>query len=139
MPIFNIIFNDIKRRSGALLCEVLTLSDCEQVYSGGLKKTGVCKMSAENVTLTSYTEQRIVKKTLCACRNDPNGHTHVCLHGLIEAKLLNGISVSMHKLLSDVCDNIGDSKRRARSKIITGNAMKSVWEKLIENCRRIQK
>ena len=35
-PIFNIIFNDIKWSSGALLCEVLTLSGCKQVYSGGL-------------------------------------------------------------------------------------------------------
>ena len=44
-----------------------------------------------------------------------------------------------HNILSDVCDNIGDSKRSARPKIVTENAMKSVREKLIENCRRTQK
>ena len=44
-----------------------------------------------------------------------------------------------HNILSDGCGDIGDSKRSARPKIVTENAMKSVREKLIENCRRIQK
>ena len=42
-------------------------------------------------------------------------------------------------MLSEGCDDIGDCKRSARPKIVTENAMKSVREKLSENCRRIQK
>ena len=52
-------------------------------------------MSAENVTLMSHKEQLNCFKTLCAYRHDLNEHAHVCLHGSIESKLFNGISVLM--------------------------------------------
>ena len=51
-------------------------------------------MSAENVTLTSRMEQRVVIKHCVPIGMTPMD-TQVCLHGLIEAKLFNGISVSM--------------------------------------------
>ena len=44
-----------------------------------------------------------------------------------------------HNIISDGCDDVGDCKRSGRPKIVTKNAMKSVREKLSENCRRIQK
>ena len=97
-------------------------------------------MSAENVTLTSRTEQRIVIKH-CV----PVGMTPMDAHMLVYmAKLKPNCSMVLvfrwHNILSDVFFyNIGDSKRSTRPKIVTENAMKSVWEKLIENCRRIQK
>ena len=96
-------------------------------------------MSAENMTLTSRMEQRIVIKH-CV----PVGITPMDTHMFVYmAKLKPNCSMVLvfrwHNILSDVCDNIGDSKRSARPKIVTENAMKSVWEKLIENCRRIKK
>ena len=68
----------------ALLCEVLTLSDCKQVYSGRLKSTGICKILAENVTLTSRTEQRIVIKH-CV----PVGMTPIDTHMFVYMVKLN--------------------------------------------------
>ena len=87
----------------ALLCEVLTLSDCIQAYSGGLKSTGVCKILAENVTLTSRTERRIVIKH-CV----PVGMTPMDTHMFVYmAKLKPNCSVvlvfQLHTILSDGC------------------------------------
>ena len=44
-----------------------------------------------------------------------------------------------HNILSDGYDDISDCKRSARPKIVTENVMKSVTEKMSENCKRIQK
>ena len=96
-------------------------------------------MSVENVTLTSRMEQRIVIKH-CV----PVGMTQMDANMFVYmVKLKPNCSMVLvfrwNNILSDVCDNIGDTKRSTRPKIVTENAMKSVWEKLIENCRRIQK
>ena len=42
-------------------------------------------------------------------------------------------------MLSDGCDDISDCKRRGRPKIVTENVMKSVREKMSEDCKKILK
>ena len=96
-------------------------------------------MSAENVTSTSHTEQRIVVKH-CV----PVGMTPMdTIVFVYMAKLKPNCSMVLvfrwHNILSDGCDDIGDCKRSTRPKIVTENATKSVREKLSENCRKIQK
>ena len=39
-----------------------------------------------------------------------------------------------HNILSDGCDDISECKRSARPKIVTENVMKTVREKMSENC-----
>ena len=94
-------------------------------------------MSAENVTLTSCTEQRIVIKHCVSVGTTPM-HTHMFVYF---AKLKPNCSMVLvfrwHNILSEGCDDIGDCKRSARPKIITENAMKPVREKLSEDCRKI--
>ena len=96
-------------------------------------------MSTENVTLTSGMEQRIVIKHCVSVGMTPM-HTHMFVYF---AKLKPNCSMELvfrlHNISSEGCDDIGDCKRSARPKIVTENAMKSVREKLSENCRRIQK
>ena len=54
--------------------------------------------------------------------------------------VFNSFSVSMAQyIFSDGCDDISDCKRSARPKIVTENVMKSVWEKMSANFKRIQK
>ena len=96
-------------------------------------------MSAENVTLTSRTEQGIVVRH-CV----PVGMTQMNTHLFVYMSKLkpNCPIVLVFRwlyILSDGCDEFGDCKRSARPKIVTENATKSVREKLSENCRKIQK
>ena len=96
-------------------------------------------MSAENVTLTSRTEQRIVVKHCVPVGMTPmDTRTFVYM-----SKLKQNCSVVLafrwHNIFSYCCDDIGDCKRSTRPKIVTENATKSVREKLSENCRKIQK
>ena len=96
-------------------------------------------MSAENLTLTLRTEQRIAIK-YCVSVGIISVYTHIFVY---MAKLKPNWSMVFvfrwHNILSDGRDGIGDRKRCTMPKIITENALKSVWEKLSENCRRIQK
>ena len=92
-------------------------------------------MSAENVTLTSRMERRIVLKH-CV----PVGITPMDTHMFVYmAKLKPNCSMVLvfrwHNILSNGCGDIGDCKRSARPKNVTENAMKSVREKLSENRR----
>ena len=85
-------------------------------------------MSAENVTLTSCTEQRIAIK-YCV----PVGMTPMETHMFVYvAKLKPDCSMVLvfrwHNILSDGFNDIGDCKRSARPKIVTENAIKSVRE-----------
>ena len=96
-------------------------------------------MSAENVTLTSRTDQRIVIKH-CVSVGMTQLDTHMFVYF---AKLKPNCSLVLVfqwlNILSEGCDDISDCKRSARPKTVTENAMKSVREKLSEKCRRIQK
>ena len=96
-------------------------------------------MSAENVTLTSCTEQRIIIKH-CVSVGMTSKHTHMFVYfPKLKPNCSMVLVLRWHNILSEGCDDIGDCKRSARLKIVTENAMKSVREKLSENCRRIQK
>ena len=79
------------------------------------------------MTLTSRTEQRIVIK-----HSVPVGMTPMDTHMFV-------YMFRWHNILSDGCDDISDCKRSARPKIDTENVMKSVWEKMSANFKRIQK
>ena len=96
-------------------------------------------MSAENVTLTSRTEQRIVIKHWVSVGMIPM-HTNMFLYfAKLKPNCLMVLVFRWDNILREGCDYIGDCKRSARPKIVTENAIKSVWEKLSENCRRIKK
>ena len=74
-------------------------------------------MSAENVTLTSRTEQRIVIKHCVSVGMTPMD-THMFVY---IAKLKPNCSMVLvfrwHNILSDGCDDIGDCKRSPRPKL----------------------
>ena len=86
-------------------------------------------MSAENVTLTSRTEQHIAIKHCVSVGMIPLD-THMFVY---MAKLKPNCSMvsvfRWHNIFSDGCDDIGDRQRSARPKIITENDVKSIWGK----------
>ena len=53
--------------------------------------------------------------------------------------VFNSFSVSMAQYIKRRCDDNSDCKRSASPKIVTENVMKSVWEKMSANFKRIQK
>ena len=75
-------------------------------------------MSAENVTLTSRTEQRIVIKHCVSVGMTPMD-THMFVY---MAKLKPNCSMVLafrwHNLLRDGCDNIGDCKEAQSPKLL---------------------
>ena len=83
-------------------------------------------MSAENVTMTSRTEQRIVIKQCVTIGMTPVD-THMFVYiAKLKPNCFMVLVFRWHNIFSDCCDDIGDCKRSGRPKIVTENAMKSV-------------
>ena len=96
-------------------------------------------MTAENVTLTSRTEQRIVVKHCVPVGMTPMDTRMFVYMSKLKPNCSMVLVFRWPNIFSDGCDDIGDCKRSAMPKIVTNNAMKSVREKLSENCRKIEK
>ena len=79
-------------------------------------------MSAQNVTLTSRTEQHIVIKHCVSVEMTPM-HTHMIVY-LVKLKPNCSLVLVFrwHNILFKDCDDIGDCKRSARPKIVTENS-----------------
>ena len=87
----------------------------------------------------SRTEQRIVIKHCAPVEMTPMD-THMFVYMTkLKPNCFMVLEFRWYNILSDCCDDIGDCKRSRRPNIVTENAMKSVRDKLSENCRGIQK
>ena len=90
-------------------------------------------MSAENVTLTSLTEQRNVIKHCVLVGMSPMDTRMFVYMAELKPNCSMVLVFRWHNILSDGCDDIGDCKKKCKAEIVTENAMISVRENLSEN------
>ena len=93
-------------------------------------------MTAQNVTLTPRTEQRIVVKHCVPVGMTPMDTRMFVYMSKFKPNCSMVLVFRWPNIFSDGCDDI---KLVIRPKIVTKNATKSVREKLSENCRKIKK